>query len=122
MLVGKGTFLTRFHHCTKGGVIMRSITNAVPIPELAGWLLLDFDNGERRLVDVKPAMKGILEKLKSAEFFNQVSIDEELGTVTWPGELDLDPDNLYHQSIEINEFMKLAEVLRDDNSSWLERA
>lgn len=101
---------------------MRFITRAVPIPELDGWLLLDFDNEERRLVDVKPVMKGVLDKLKNQDFFKQVKVDEELGTVTWPGELDLDPDNLYHQGIEVEELMKLAEVLRHGNSSWLERA
>jgi hypothetical protein len=71
---------------------MRLITRAVVVQGLEGWLLLDFDNGERRFVDIRPAMKGILEKLKDPEFFKKVTVDEELGTISRPGDLDLDPD------------------------------
>ncbi len=83
---------------------MVKIANVNVIQGLNGWLLLDFDNGERKIVDLRPIMKGVLEPLRENEFFEQVSIDPELGTVTWPGELDLDPDNLYKQGIDVEGF------------------
>ncbi|MBU9711689.1 DUF2442 domain-containing protein [Evansella tamaricis] len=103
---------------------MRLINRAVPVPKLNGWLLLEFDNGERKLVDIKPVMKGSLAQLKDMEFFNRVTVDDELGTITWPRDLDLDPDNLYNQGIEIDEIKKLAEILNQeqDQDGWLERA
>ena len=38
-------------------------------------LLLTFDNNEKRIKDMKPYLnKGIFQKLKEKEFFNQVKI------------------------------------------------
>jgi hypothetical protein len=90
---------------------MMLITRAKVVPGLEGWLLLDFNNGERRFVDIKPAMKGILEKLKDPEFFKKVTVDQELGTITWPGDLDFDPDYLYAQGIRVKEVESLAKLL-----------
>ncbi len=83
---------------------MVKIAKVNVIQGLNGWLLLDFDNGERKLVDLNPIMKGVLESLREKGFFERVSIDPGLGTVTWPGELDLDPDNLYKQGIDVGNF------------------
>jgi hypothetical protein len=66
---------------------MREIIKAVVIPRLYGWLLLEFDNGDIRFVDIKPSMRGHLEKLKDPNFFKRVVVDKELGTITWPGKL-----------------------------------
>jgi hypothetical protein len=71
-------------------------------PMIDGWLFITFDNKEQKIVDIKPLMKGVLEKLKDPEFFKQVYVDPELETVSWPGELDLDPDNLYRQGVKPN--------------------
>lgn len=71
-----------------------------------GWLLLDFDNHARKFVDVRPAMKGVLKQLEDPQFFEQVYVDKELGTITWPGELDLDPDVLYRQGIDATAAVK----------------
>lgn len=75
-----------------------------------GWVLLDFDNHERRFVDIKPVMTGVLKQLEDPQFFEQVHVDKELGTITWPGELDLDPGNLYMQGIDANAVM--AEIAK----------
>jgi hypothetical protein len=98
---------------------MREITKAVVIPRLYGWLLLEFDNGDTRFVDIKPSMRGHLEKLKDPNFFKRVVVDKELGTITWPGEIDLDPDNLYIQGIDSKDIEELYKVQQEPND-WLE--
>ncbi|MBW3110276.1 DUF2442 domain-containing protein [Bacillus sp. MCCB 382] len=96
------------------------IDNVSTIPEMDGWLLIDFTDGSKRFVDIKPHMKGILEKLRDPEFFSKVYVDDELKTITWPGELDLDPDQLHREGIDLNEIKKIIEVAK--NTNLLERA
>ncbi len=38
---------------------------------------------------------GLLERLADREFFRQVSVDQEAGTIQWPNGVDLCPDVLY---------------------------
>lgn len=92
---------------------MREIIKARPLPILNGWLVCEFDNGEKRLVDIKPSMKGILEKLHNPDEFRKVYIDEEAGTVAWPEDLHIDPDTLYNRGIEIKEVENLSKAYYD---------
>lgn len=102
---------------------MYEIIKAKPIPTLNGWLLCEFDNHEKLFVDIRPSMIGILEKLKDPDFFMQVYVDNDAGTVAWPKELHIDPDTLYTRGIRIKEIQNLAEVVKSDkNGEWLERA
>ncbi|TMU83436.1 DUF2442 domain-containing protein [Bacillus sp. BHET2] len=96
------------------------IDKAVTVPGMDGWLLIDFTDGSKRFVDIKPHMEGILEKLKDPEFFNKVYVEDELKTITWPGELDLDPDQLHREGIDLIEIKKIIEVAK--NTNLLERA
>jgi Protein of unknown function (DUF2442) len=89
---------------------MREIVKARPLPILDGWLICEFDNGEKRLVDIKPSMKGVLEKLQNPEEFSKVYIDKEAGTVTWPGDIHIDPDTLYNRGIGIGEVENLTKA------------
>ncbi|MCC3359165.1 DUF2442 domain-containing protein [Bacillus sp. REN16] len=88
------------------------IKEAEVVPGLTGWLLIEFDNGIRKLVDINPQMEGVLQKLKDQEFFEQVYVDPELHTISWPGELDLDPDNLYIEGISIKVAHNLAKAIK----------
>lgn len=102
---------------------MLEIVKAKSIPTLNGWLLCEFDNGEKRFVDVRPSMLGILGKLKDPVVFQKVYIDDDAGTVAWPDDLHIDPDTLYKRGIQIKEIQNLAEVIKyDENGNWLERA
>jgi len=57
-------------------------------------LTLVFDNGERKVFDVKPYLdKGIFKELKDLKFFNAVR--PFLGSVEWPHGQDFCPDTLY---------------------------
>ena len=40
---------------------------------------------------------GVLESLNDPEFFSQVTVDAEAGTVVWPNGIDLAPEPLYKQ-------------------------
>ena len=41
---------------------------------------------------------GVLEPLNDPEYFAQVSVDTEAGTVVWPNGIDLAPEPLYGQA------------------------
>ncbi|WP_223701716.1 DUF2442 domain-containing protein [Sutcliffiella deserti] len=77
------------------GVFIVQIKKDQAMSGLEGWLLLDFSNGKRKFVAITLHMIGVLEKLKDPVFFKQVFVDKEWSKASWPGELDIDPDNLY---------------------------
>jgi hypothetical protein len=55
-------------------------------------LRLGFSDGSTRDVDLTGQLHGpILEALADPDFFGQVRVDPELGTVVWPNGADLDP-------------------------------
>ena len=57
-------------------------------------LLLTFTNGEIRHFDMKPYLGyPAFEPLRQTAFFELARVSH--GTVTWPREIDFDPDTLY---------------------------
>jgi len=82
---------------------MLEITKVRLFPMADGFVICDFNTGETKLVDIRPSMKGVLEKLKDPEFFKQVYVDETAGTIAWPDELHLDPETLYDRGVEFNQ-------------------
>ena len=61
------------------------------------FLLLTFENGEKRKFDVKPYLeKGIFQELKDVAKFNTVHLSFD--TIEWDNEADLDPEILYKYS------------------------
>ncbi len=42
-----------------------------------------------------PGKRGIFAALQDPDFFAQVRVDAEAGTIVWPNGADLDPDVLY---------------------------
>lgn len=60
-------------------------------------LLLTFENGERRTLDMKPYMhSGIFAELQDFALFNSVRVSFD--TIEWANEADLDPEFLYEES------------------------
>ena len=77
--------------------MMHEIRSAQPVEPF--HLVLEFNPGEYRIVDIRPFLKGpVFEPLKNERFFKQVKVDRDAGTVVWPGDIDLDPDVLYQNS------------------------
>jgi len=59
-------------------------------------LLLSFEDGSRRQVDLLPHLNGpIFEPLKDVERFKTVKFDRELDTIVWNNGADMSPDFLY---------------------------
>lgn len=78
-------------------MVMHEIRSARPTNRF--HLILEFDQGEHRLVDIRPFMKGpVFEPLMDEQIFKQVQVDHDSCTVTWPGDIDLDPNVLYQNS------------------------
>ena len=74
---------------------MRRITEATA---RSGYrLFIRFEDGANGEVDLSELVgKGIFSSWKDQSVFAKVGIDRVSGTVSWPGGIDLDPDNLYH--------------------------
>jgi hypothetical protein len=60
-------------------------------------VLLHFNNGEQKVVDLLPLLRGpIFEPIRqSPAYFRTVQVDEESGTICWDNSADIDPEVLY---------------------------
>ncbi len=75
---------------------MNRITDVKPLPEYRIWIR--FDDGAEGEVDLSDLVgKGVFAAWEDPEHFKQVFVHPESRTVTWPGDIDLDPDVLYHE-------------------------
>ncbi|MCF8037902.1 MAG: DUF2442 domain-containing protein [Desulfohalobiaceae bacterium] len=72
-----------------------SVKNVVPTEDYL--LSIDFDNGERRILDMKPYLDfGIFQRLKERNAFNRVRVSFD--TIEWDSGIDLDPEFVYNKS------------------------
>jgi len=63
-------------------------------------LIITYEENQVRLFDVKPLLeKGLFKELKDIELFKQIKI--VFDTVEWSNGIDIDPDDLFFDSIEI---------------------
>ena len=63
-------------------------------------LILTFENGEKRIFDMKPYLEtGIFRELKDPVLFNSVHLSFD--TVEWSNQADFDPEVLFQDSIPI---------------------
>jgi hypothetical protein len=66
------------------------------IPRATHTVRIVFADGEVRDVDITPLLDTpAFSPLRETAIFEQVKVDEETGTITWPGDVDLDPDVIY---------------------------
>ena len=75
---------------------MERIVSATPLP---GYRLrLRFTDGAEGEVDLSHLVgRGVFESWSDESVFHRVSVDPLTRTVTWPDNIDLCPDVLYHQ-------------------------
>ena len=81
--------------------MIRHVLDVVALPDLK--LQLRFDTEEVRVFDVKPFLsRGRFAILSDQTIFRQARV--AFGTVEWPQDLDLDPEDLYDLSIPLELF------------------
>ena len=69
-------------------------------PQADYRLLLTFENGERRIFDVKPYLSmRVFSSLRNTALFKTVRAVS--GSIEWQGEIDLSYDTLYLESIPV---------------------
>lgn len=75
----------------------QALPRITSVEPLEGFRLrLTFTDGLVREVDLSDDLWGqMAEPLQNPDYFRQVSVDTELGTVVWPNGYDLDPDVLH---------------------------
>jgi len=78
--------------------MMSRIIKATPIPDYT--LLLFFESGHVKLLDMKPSIEkgGVWTEIDNWQIFSQVKVQEDLGGLVWPGEIDFCPDTAYKVS------------------------
>lgn len=61
-------------------------------------LWVKFEDGTRGEIDLAAELYGpVFEPLRDVDYFRQVRVDPELGTIVWPNGADLAPEFLYEK-------------------------
>jgi uncharacterized protein DUF2442 len=59
-------------------------------------LAVRFEDGTEQRIDFRPVLEGeLFGPLRNPNVFNAVSLDTEVGTLTWPNGADFDPATLH---------------------------
>ncbi len=74
------------------------IMRVIPLPNYK--LHLDYENGEIKLFDVEPYIKGNwFGELQNPLYFNTVRVLDDMEGIEWPHGQDLAPHELYELSV-----------------------
>ena len=75
--------------------MLRDIVGVRPIGEYRLWLR--FEDGVEGEIDLRGVLsfKGVFAPVADPRYFEQVRVNEELGTICWPNGADMDPLVLY---------------------------
>ena len=74
------------------------LKDVVEVRPLGDYLLqLRFEDGVSGVVDISEIVPftGVFAPLQDKDFFAEVRVNPDIGTICWPNEADLDPDVLY---------------------------
>jgi hypothetical protein len=73
------------------------------VSHVSGYeLLLSFEDGSVRRVDLGPYLDGeIFKPLRDIEYFKTVRLDDELDTIVWDNGADISPDFLHEIGQEV---------------------
>lgn len=59
---------------------------------------IKFDDGTEGEVDISRSFHGpVFEPLRDIEFFKQVRVNPDIGTIVWPNGADVAPETLYER-------------------------
>jgi hypothetical protein len=75
--------------------MLPDVTDVKYLDTYRRWLR--FDDGTEGQLDLEPLLsfRGVFEPLRDPEYFARVRVNEDLGTICWPNDADLDPVVLY---------------------------
>jgi hypothetical protein len=78
--------------------MMNRIVKATPLPDHT--VLLVFESGHIKLLDMEPYIEksGVWTEIEDWQVFSQVEVQEDLGGLVWPGEIDFCPDTAFKVS------------------------
>jgi hypothetical protein len=78
---------------------MTTIIDVTNVEPLAGSVLrVTFSDGAIKEVDLSALISsatGVFKSLRDRAFFQRVRVNNETGTIEWPGEVDFDSEVLY---------------------------
>lgn len=77
------------------------VVRVVEVEPVGGYRIrLRFEDGAEGSVDVSTLIPfaNDYERLRDPDFFRQVAIEKEFGSIVWPGDLDVDPYTLYAEA------------------------
>lgn len=84
--------------------IRLTIISALPVEDFK--LVLEFNNFDRRILDIKEFLKGdggLLEEISNdIDLFETVTVDRVSGTIRFANNMDFDPEILYQASKPID--------------------
>ena len=73
---------------------MIDVTNVRFVRDYTLWLR--FEDGTEGEVDLSAELSGrVFEPLRDAQYFQQVRVSPDLGTIVWPNGADFSPEFLY---------------------------
>jgi hypothetical protein len=73
------------------------LVDVVEVRHVHGYTVwIRFEDGTSGEVDLSASFRGpVFEPLRDIEYFRQVRVDRELGTIVWPNGADIAPETLY---------------------------
>ena len=95
------------------GIIIAMYYDAVSAEYLEDYKLkIWFADGKSGIVDFRRYIRkgGIFSKLADLENFKRFTVNQELGVITWYGEIDIAPETLY------------GEATQEPLPQWVEKA
>jgi Protein of unknown function (DUF2442) len=80
-----------------------SIVEVRPQPDYK--LLLTFENGEKKIFEMEKYLDwGVFQELKNIQIFESVHI--AMDSIEWSNGIDIDPEELYIDSLPIQEYVQ----------------
>jgi hypothetical protein len=75
--------------------MLKDVVEVKPLTEYR--LYLRFEDGVSGEVDIAQIVSftGVFAPLQDRDYFVQVKVNPDIGTICWPNEADIDPDVLY---------------------------
>jgi hypothetical protein len=81
-------------------------------------LTVMFTDGTKQEIDFRPVLHGaVFGPLRDLAIFNAVTLDQEVGTLTWPNGADFDPATLHDWPEVCDELATRAQAWAEPNRS-----